>query len=86
MKKQIIEGLEVPTRLEFGNEAHILLRDRIEKRKLIRQNGIRCPSCGSKMKCVGEVDINFLQWQCACGDSYKLNRDTDDYDFDGGGC
>ena len=46
-----IEGLTLPKKLEFGNEAHIALRKRIEKRRQIREEGITCPCGIMKMKC-----------------------------------
>lgn len=77
MKKQIIEGLEVPARLEFGNEAHIQLRDRIKKRKLIREDGIDCPDCGCKVKYQKE-DGEKLCWGCRiCGLFFTTSRDYD---------
>jgi hypothetical protein len=74
----LIEGLEVPAVLEFGNQEHIGLRDRIIKRRQLREEGTECPCGESRMECVvkeSEKHEGYLQWHCPCGWTGITDRD-----------
>jgi hypothetical protein len=78
LSRTVVEGLEIPRKLEFGNDAHIMLRNRIAKRKAIIENGVICP-CGESRITPVKVTTNKLIWQCGCGWSGTTGRDVGDY-------
>jgi len=79
---QIVAGLKIPSKLKFGDNQHIRLRKRIEHRLELIENGIQCPWCHTKMRCVSEnFEHNQLKWECACGESFTTDCDGDDEDF-----
>lgn len=82
---QTIAGLKVPCHLEFGDDAHIRLRKRIEHRLELQDKGMKCMWCEGQIICVGvNYKKNELKWQCACGESFTTDCDGDDEAFSDG--
>ena len=71
-----IAGLEIPARLEFGNEAHIELRRQIENRLQLLEEGFTCSCCGSKM--IGALIYDEIHWVCICGLEFNTDLDGDE--------
>lgn len=73
-----IAGINIPAKLEFGNEEHIRMRQTIESRLNLLDKGIKCYVCGSKAKGHANYDKGFIKWQCACGEAFQTDLDGDD--------
>ena len=69
-----IAGIEIPKRLEFGNEEHINIVRTVERRLDLLDEGIKCPWCGKRMRPSVNYEGQIIEWSCGgCEESFWTN-------------